>query len=92
MNEKRRVVRRRPAPKAPAAARESCGCGEVSVTFEGDLAVVRGKGWQKEYQWVVCSSCRDQVRYSPQIAWETSAGERFTTKGYLGGSGERKLA
>lgn len=80
MAEPRRVVRRKP--------RWTCPCGETSVEDGTEQIIVRGKGWRKAYQFIVCGRCNTPMRYAPNVVWETNSGARYDTRQYLRGGEE----
>lgn len=69
----------------------TCSCGKLSVTVEGNDAVIRGQhAWIQEGQWVTCgvrvkgtSGCLEQIRFSPRLVWHTKSGTRYTTNVFL---------
>jgi hypothetical protein len=94
----KRTLRRIPADSPPPPKKTerpgatSCGCGKTSIEPEGEQLVIRGGGWLKESQWVVCGGCQEALRYSPMIVWETDSGARYTTREYVRGGDARKVS
>lgn len=76
---KRRIVRR-------TADTRGCSCGETSLEITAEEVIVRGKGWRKAYQFIVCGSCNEPMRYAPNVVWETTSGARYDTRQYLKGA------
>lgn len=76
---------------APGKHTARCSCGKVSVESEGTDVVIRGGGWIREYQWVMCRECDAGIRFAPRLVWETESGDRYTTREYIREGERRKL-
>lgn len=90
----KKIVRRRAAkpPQAPHPVEKPqtlptpgegettpCACGKMSLTMDGDEAVIRGSGFVHSFRYAYCGHCQTKITFSPLLMWETSTGHRYTT-------------